>query len=557
MEGETTHLLVNSSSQHVQYSYQSEQQNHQNGQQNYQNGQQNYQNGQQNYQNGQQNQHNMEPHYEDIQQNQNCCCSKLCVVLKFLIVILHVLIISLLIDLPWKAAAFFSIDKKMFKPKCLATCLQWIYGVLKFIFVIVAVFTLGIVSFRRDYLDVYNNNSSSARSIQLPPEKAFVSLTLNSPLDYNGTVLVKKNFTDDVIAEIALNNSIYEPSLKLFGDVIILDAITIALLVWVSLSKLSKRSKTRNRQALQMVEAGIEQRKDKDWDHPLIQLIDEINNMQTENNESTSTICTSIIVTLIPIGYIVYSILVSVMYLFVYFKHTQVMWPADWEITGCLKITVIIILLVGTTAIDLVYIQIVMGYVLRCQLNIYFLQSIINKVENDVDHDEAYIDQGEAIKDIKRAQKFLKQLNKDSKIVQLAIISAVIQAINCVIDLSNNMIDSDENPKPTLKEVALVCRFLGWMFLIMAPFYQASRANETIETLYDCDVVMHKSPKMFRGNTNTDKELVRMNVSTITLDAKLFNVPIHPGFIHLAIMVILLIFAVKSGFHLFENMLLL
>ena len=191
-----------------------------------------------------------------------------------------------------------------------------------------------------------------------------------------------------------------------------------------------------------------------------------------------------------------------------------------------------------------------MGYVLHCQLNIYFLQSIINKVENEVNHDEACINQGEAMKDVKRAQKFLKQLNKGSTIVQLAIISAVIQAINCVIDLSNNMVDSDENPKPTLKELALFSRFLGWMFVIMAPFYQASCANETIETLCDSD---------FSGITETDKELVRKNVSSITLNAnlKLFNVTIHPRYIYLAIMVMLLIFAVKSGFRLFENMLLL
>ena len=470
------------------------------------------------------------------------CC------VKFLIIIaikLHVLLISLLMDLPWKAAAFYSIDKDITKPKCLATCLQWIYGALKFILVIVAVITLGIVSFRRDYLDVYNN-SSSARLIQLRPHRSLF-FTYISPLYYNGTNMVTNSTQLQVMPEVDLKDSIYEPSLKLFGDVIILDVITIVLLFGVSLSKVCKKSKTRNRQALQMVEAGIGQRTDKDWDHPLIQLIDEINYMQSEDNELTSKICT-ILVTLIPIGYIVYSILVSVMYLYVYFKHTQVIWPADWEIIGCIKIIVIIILLVGTTAIDLVYIQIVMGYVLHCQLNIYFLQLIINKVENEVDRDEAYINQDEAMTDVKRAQKFLKQLNKSNKIVQLAIISAVIQAINCVIDLSNNMVASDESPKPTLKEAALLFRFLGWMFVIMAPFYQASQANETVETLCDSE---------FSGITDTDRELVRKNVSSITLNAELFNVTIHPGYIHLAIMVMLLIFAVKSGFRLFENMLLL
>ena len=72
-----------------------------------------------------------------------------------------------------------------------------------------------------------------------------------------------KNKTQ-VMPELDLNDSNYEPSLKLFGDVIILDAVTIALLIWVSLSKACKKGKTRNRQTLQMVEAGIGQRTDKD-----------------------------------------------------------------------------------------------------------------------------------------------------------------------------------------------------------------------------------------------------------------------------------------------------
>ena len=72
------------------------------------------------------------------------CCVKSLIIIA---IKLHVLLISLLMDLPWKAAAFYSIEKDITKPKCLATCLQWIYGALKFILVIVAVVTLVIVSF--------------------------------------------------------------------------------------------------------------------------------------------------------------------------------------------------------------------------------------------------------------------------------------------------------------------------------------------------------------------------------------------------------------------------
>ena len=91
------------------------------------------------------------------------------------------------------------------------------------------------------------------------------------------------------------------------------------------------------------------------------------------------------------------------MYLYVYFDHeTHVMWPKDWNITGHFRIAVFGTILVGTTAIDLLYIQIMLKYVFQCQLNIYFLQLIISKVES-----KTYRKQDEAIQDVIRAQKFL------------------------------------------------------------------------------------------------------------------------------------------------------
>ena len=69
------------------------------------------------------------------------------------------------------------------------------------------------------------------------------------------------------------------------------------------------------------------------------------------------------------------------MYLHVYFNDkTHVMWPKDWNITGShFKTAVFVIILVGTTANGF---ALYLKYVLQCQLNIYFLQLIISKVES-------------------------------------------------------------------------------------------------------------------------------------------------------------------------------
>ena len=461
-----------------------------------------------------------------------CCCISIQDLLKSL----HVLLISLLTDWPWKIAAFYASDKDIPKPNCLTTYIQLIYVILRFLLVIVAMVTKDIISFRRDCLD---NTSSSGASFPLPP--------VNLYRDYDPSENANESATETVSANI-IGPAAYKP-LKLFGENIILDLITIILLIWVLRNyfrSLCKRNKpTEN--PVGAAEAGnVEKRNN----YSLEELIDKVNKMQIENR-SSRMICTKILAIIIPIGYVICSAGVSAMYLSVYFKHTEVIWPEEWEITGCLKVVVIITLLVSTTAVDLLFIQIVIKYILHCQLNIYFLQLITKKVE--VKSNEAYKNQDEAEQDLIQARGFLKKLNKSSKIVELAIIYALIQAINTAINLSNDTKDSNESAKPQFRELALICRLIGGIFLIMAPFFQASKANKISETLCDSDLAMYKYPIMFRENTPPQKNLIEKNVSKIVLNAKLFNLTIHPGFIRLAIIGILLFFAVKSGFQLFEK----
>ena len=257
-------------------------------------------------------------------------------------------------------------------------------------------------------------------------------------------------------------------------------------------------------------------------------------------------IYTKILSIIIPVSYVIYSAGVSAMYLSVYFKRTEVIWPEEWKITGCLKVVVIITLLVSTTAVDLLYIQIVIRYILRCRLNIHFLQLITEKIE--VKSNKVYKNQEQYLE---LARGFLKKLNK-KRIVELAIIYGLIQAINTAINLSNDMKDSNKNAKPHFREFALICSLIGWIFLMMAPIHWASKVNKESETL--CDTI-YKYPIMFIENTPSQTSLTEKNVSKIVLNAncKLFNLTIHPGFIRLAIMGILLFFAVKSGLRLFEN----
>ena len=179
-----------------------------------------------------------------------------------------------------------------------------------------------------------------------------------------------------------------------------------------------------------------------------------------------------------------------------------------------------------------------------------FLQLIISKVES-----ETYRSQDEAIKDVERAQKFLKKLNRSSKVTGFAIITALIQTINCATNLLNDMDDSENKSKIQFEEIALIFRLFLWICLAMVPFYQAARTNETSEALSDTGLVMLKPPILFDKNTRSQNKLIkRKYIAQITLRAKIFNLPIKPGFIYLAVIVLLLTFALKSAFQLYEQL---
>ena len=286
----------------------------------------------------------------------------------------HVWLISLLTDWPWDIAAFISGNETVAEPRVFS-CLQWLYTILRMFIIIIALFTEAFSSFRQDRLD---NNSSS------------VVVHINT-------------LTNATEAPPVTSSDNAQSDFQMFGDTIIIDLILLALLLYVLFSRLKFCRPT-----------DI---------HNTDQLIKVANYIQPDK-------LTRICVVLMSFSYMISSIGVSIMYLCVYFKHTHVMWPMFWKITGSLKASVIVILLFGTFVTDLLYIQIILRYTFRCQLNIQFLLLIIGKVENDL-----YTDQDEAIKDVERSRNFVKQLNTSSRVIGFMILLAFIQATNCAINL--------------------------------------------------------------------------------------------------------------------------
>ena len=435
--------------------------------------------------------------------------------------------ISLLTDLPCKVAAFISGNKNVTKLQHLS-CLQLFYVILRMFIIIVAQFTEVITSFREDRLDeasasgpVYVANSIINCVVVSANNTADSATLLCNPHHHHHYHHHHHHHNQD---QQAASNDDSKPHFQLYADIIILDVIIIALLLWVLLSRLKSFSSTDT--------------------HNLSRLVDAANYAQPDK-------LTKILFVLLPLMYITFSVGVSFMYLLVYFKHTHFMWPAYWEITGALKIIVFAVLLIGKIATDLLYIQIILRYVIRCQLNIYFLQLVINKFKNStygnqdevVGDVEQYQNQDEVVRDVERSWEFIEELNKSSRVTGFAIIIALVQATNSAINLLNEIDDANATTTSKFtKECALICRLILSISLIMVPFYQATQLNETAETLIN----RFKIAALYKRNTRSQRRRrTVIDTTKITLKVKLFGFPIPPWFVYVGVSLILLSFALR------------
>ena len=185
---------------------------------------------------------------------------------------------------------------------------------------------------------------------------------------------------------------------------------------------------------------------------------------------------------------------------------------------------------IGFIALDLLYVAVIMRYVYRCQIIIYYLQMIRHKVKG-IKHSN----RKEAMEEVKKAKKFIRYLNASSGTTGFITIIAVFQAVNCTI-----LLLSDEITYP--EAGVITARLILFGFLAIYPFYKAAGLNDTAERIHDTGLDMCiDSP--YQGS-NKD---VR-----ITLKATMFGILVQPWLPYLVLFVILLTTMVGSKLKWYE-----
>ena len=274
--------------------------------------------------------------------------------------------------------------------------------------------------------------------------------------------------------------------------------------------------------------------------------------------------CVTITYTLIPMIYIILSLLVSVAY-FLAFKLVNedvIIKPplGGHNLGGDIKYIYIGFSFLGFIALDLLYLRVMLKYAYRCQLIIYYLKIIKQQVkvyadkqkkieekieENSEDQEIQEIQEiqqdpetknlkkelkkskKELMKKTETAYTFIKDLNASSSTIALLIILAGFQAVNCAINLLCQEISY-------LQAGAVMARLLLWGFLLVFPFHKAAGINIVYKQLRDLGWDMKRQSLVHDGYTGP-----------ITLKARMFGISVNPWLPYLV--TIALLFTIMAG----------
>lgn len=264
--------------------------------------------------------------------------------------------------------------------------------------------------------------------------------------------------------------------------------------------------------------------------------------------------------TVVPVGYIVLSQLLSIYYLFAFGvtrKDVVIQSPLASSIYETqnqqrdLKVIIIIFSFVGFIAFDLLYVRVIMRYAYRSQLFIYYLQSIKRQINQDQENQETLISQ----ENINKIYKFVKHLNASSATTGFVILITGFAATSCVINLLNTTScpihpldkggNTHFNSMQLMQDIAVALRLILWTFLMLFPFHKAAEVNTVLRKL---SLFMCTPPHHVCGNHY-------QRLHYITLKARLIGIPVHPWLPYMVVFLLLLTIMIGSNISLYEHLL--
>lgn len=190
-------------------------------------------------------------------------------------------------------------------------------------------------------------------------------------------------------------------------------------------------------------------------------------------------------------------------------------WMKPASFTGMIVLSVFLV--VAVSVVHLVYVAIVIGYAVQCQLLIYCFRGLGERVL------ERAISLLEVFKEVQESQNLLKTLNNQSATtVAMLLYNFACYMTLCVVAL----VSRDIRPYGWVSYVCTLTSCFLWAGILLLPLVQGARVSAACSSLSKLGHAIRSRPFGYQDTSAQDLDSLLLFLSTLKLHAKLFRIPI-------------------------------
>lgn len=177
--------------------------------------------------------------------------------------------------------------------------------------------------------------------------------------------------------------------------------------------------------------------------------------------------------------------------------------------------------IVGFVFFDLFYASVVINYCTQCQLIVFFIRSIMDRVRTKTHTLEV------AVKDIRHTYEFIQSLN--GQLATMVSLCLYIQVTGLVA--SSKSIEVTDQPYTPLNIVIAICNVVQWSTVIVLPILQAARVTRACCRLRRLGLEIATRPYTYSDAPQQTLDSFLLYTHATKYTAKLVGVPIHLKYI--------------------------
>jgi hypothetical protein len=184
------------------------------------------------------------------------------------------------------------------------------------------------------------------------------------------------------------------------------------------------------------------------------------------------------------------------------------------------------IMLLAFVALDVVYVGVVVNYITQCNLLIFLLRGIGERVK------EKTLSLQQAIKEYCNTGEFIRQLN-----AQLGIAVSALEflfgwlTVSACLSFSTDDTVTNNSASSRLLIASAIMTIIQWMAMVLLPFVYAARLSNACGTIKKLGIDIRTRPFGYQDAAQDDLDSFLLFTSSFVPQVKLFRIPISTPYL--------------------------